>query len=369
MEPLTSLDRAFRIGEQTLPYVRQGFNEDTAQKICEIIREIAATDAVAVTDDGTILGYAGYGCPFMVPGRPILTNATKSAIQTGEERIVATKSEFACPVPGCPCPLQAAAIAPLKARDRVLGTLKLCRTDGQGIPEPLRRLARGIAQLLSLQLELGEAERLRELAARARLEALQAQIRPHFLFNTLNSILLFSRTDVDRARELLVQLASFLRRSLSVRGEFIPLAEELQYVRTYLDIEQARFGDSMRFGCCADPRALDCLVPVLTVQPLVENAVVHGLAAKEGGGWLAVRARVRDGRLHVVVADSGAGIPPERVARLFEPGEGTGMGLGLSNVRHRLAGIYGDDGRLRVRSRPGKGTVVRLMLPVRRAER
>lgn len=364
----TSLDRTFRIGEQTLPHVRRGFNQETAQKIAEIIRDISAVDAVAVTDDKTILGYAGYGCPFMVPGRPILTNATRSAIQTGEERIVSAKPEFACPVEGCPCPLQAAVIAPLRLRERVVGTLKLYRTDGQGMPEPIRRLARGIAQLLSLQLELGEAEQLRELAARARLEALQAQIRPHFLFNTLNAILLFSRIDADRARDLLVKLAGFLRRSLAVRGEFIALREELDYVRAYLEIEQARFGDAVRFDLEADPDALDCLVPVLTIQPLVENAIVHGLAAREGGGWLAVRARVRRGSLHVVVADAGAGMPRGRVRRILEPGTGTGMGLGLPNVHQRLTGIYGEKSRLRIRSRPGRGTVVRLVVPVRRQD-
>lgn len=363
----SSLDWTLRIGEQTLPYVRQGFTRETAQKIAEIIREIGAVDAVAVTDDQTILGYAGFGCPFMVPGRPILTNATRSALRTGEVRVVASKAEFACPVEGCPCPLQAAVIAPLRIRERIVGTVKLYRTQEGGMPDWLHRLAGGLAQLLSLQLELGETDRLRELTARARLEALQAQIRPHFLFNTLNMILLFSRTNIDQARELLVRLASFLRRSLSVRGDFIRVEEELEYVQTYLAIERARFGESMRFRVSVDPRALGCLIPVLTIQPLVENAVVHGLARKEGGGSLVVRARVRGDRLRVVVADSGVGIPPDRRRRIFEPGVGTGMGLGLSNVNERLRMLYGDGWGLRLRSRPGRGTVVRVEVPLRRA--
>ena len=362
----TFLDHTFRIGEETLPYVRQGLNEETAQKICEIIRDIAEVDAVAVTDRQTILGYAGLGCPFMVRHQPILTQATRNVLATGRLRLVTSKADFECPIAGCPCPLQAAVIAPLKVRDQVVGTLKLYRTDRNDIPGLIHRLGAGIAQLLSLQMELAEAERLRELAARARLEALQAQIRPHFLFNTLNTVLMFSRTDPDRARGLLVKLAEFLRRALTVRDEFIRLEDELEYVQMYLEIEQARFGENLRFRVRIDPRAFGCLVPVLTIQPLVENAVVHGLAPREGGGRLTVAARVRGGHLHVVVADSGVGIPPEVRQEIFRPGVGKGMGLGLSNVNQRLVGLYGEAYGLRVRSRPGRGTLVRLVVPVQR---
>lgn len=366
MQP-SPLESTFRIGEQTLPYVRRGINQDTAQKICEIIRATASVSAVAVTDDRTILGYAGDGCPFMVPGRPILTDATRTAIRTGCIQVVEEKAGFRCPVEGCPCPLQAAVIVPLQVRERVVGTVKLYRTDGPGIPEPVYRFAWGIGQLLSLQLEVAEADRLRELTARARLEALQAQIRPHFLFNALQTILLYIRTDAELARRLLLQLAAFLRRALTVRSELIPIEDELEYVRTYLELEQARFGPALRFRIGIDPRALGCLVPVLTVQPLVENAVVHGLAPREGGGSLVVRARVRRGRLEVVVFDTGVGIAPEVRPRVFEPGVGKGMGLGLSNVHERLVALYGPGSRLRLRSRPGRGTLVRLSVPPRRA--
>src|SRR5690606_8798396 len=364
---LSFLDSTFRIGEETGPYIRQGLNSETAQKIAELIREIAAVDAVAVTNDRTILGYAGTGCPYMVRGRSILTAATRQAIQTGQARVVNSKEELACPIPGCPCPLQGAVIAPLKVRQQVVGTVKLYRTGEQDFPALARRLALGISQLLSLQLEVGESERLRELAARARLEALQAQIRPHFLFNTLNTVLMFTRTDIERARELLVQLASFLRRALTVRAEFIPVEDELEYVQTYLEIEKARFGQALRFKVSIDPASLGCLVPVLTIQPLVENAVVHGLVPQEGGGRLLVRTRVRHDRLEVVVYDTGVGIPRHRRDGVFTPGVGKGMGLGLANINQRLMGLYGEPYGLRLLSRPGRGTLARMTVPVRRA--
>lgn len=363
---LSFLDHTFRIGEETGPYIRQGLNSETAQKIAEVIREIAPVEAVAITDRSTILGFAGIGCPYMVRGQSILTELTRQTLKSGQINIARTKEELACPVGGCPCPLQAAVIAPLKVDERVVGTVKLYRGPNQEFPGLIRRLTIGIAQLLSLQLEIGEAERLRELAARARLEALQAQIRPHFLFNTLNTVLMFSRTDIERARELLVQLATFLRRALTVRSEFIPLEEELEYVQTYLEIEQARFGDTLKFRVSIQPQALGCLVPVLTIQPLVENAVVHGLAPQEGGGRLFVSARVRRGHLHIVVADTGVGIDKERKKEIFTSGVGKGMGLGLSNINQRLIGFYGEEHALRLYSRPGRGTLVRMMVPLQR---
>lgn len=360
------LDHTFRIGEESGPVLRQGLNAETAQKTAEIIRDIAAVDAVAITDHETILGYTGAGCPYMVRGQPILTDLTRRALRTGRVQVAQSKEDLSCPVGGCPCPLHTAVIAPLRVRDRIAGTVKLYRHAARTVPSADQRLAVGIAQILSLQLEAGETDRLRELAARARLEALRAQIRPHFLFNALNTVLMFSRRDIDRARELLVQLASFLRRVLTVRGDFIRLDDELEYVQTYLDIERARFGDALQVRFRVEPAALGCLVPVLTLQPLVENAVVHGLAPREGGGKILVSCRVRGPHLTVLVVDNGMGVPPERKEELFRPGAGTGMGLGLANINERLVGLYGEAYGLKLRSGPGRGTAVRMRVPVHR---
>jgi LytS/YehU family sensor histidine kinase len=366
MPPIEPLDTPFRIGRETLPYVREGLTPETARKVAEIIRRIADVDAVAITDTEQILAYAGAGCWFHEPGRPIQTHATRESIQRGELRVIARKDDFGCPVPGCPCPLQGGVIAPLRVAGRVSGTLKLYRCLSPDIPERTARLALGIAELLSMQLELAEAERQRELATQARLEALQAQIRPHFLFNTLNTILQTSRHDVEKARSLLVCLANFLRRSLSYRGETVALQDEIDAVRTYLFIQEARFGDRIRAELRVAPEVVGWPVPVLTLQPLVENAIVHGLAPKQGQGRLAVGARRRGGELVLLVVDDGVGMDPETLERVWQPGFGSGMGLGLSNVNERLIHMYGPDHALRLRSRPGRGTSVRLRVPAMR---
>ncbi|MFZ5817129.1 MAG: histidine kinase [Bacillota bacterium] len=367
LESISSFDTSLRIGEETLPYLKQGLNFESAQKICEIIHKITEVDAVAITDDQVILGFSGIGCRRHQQGGPILTGATKYVLDTGETKIVTDAKILSCDEKGCPHPLKTAVITPLKYRGKVVGTFKLYRTSPEVLPSYVVRLAVGIAALLGLQMELAESDRQRQLVTRARLEALQAQIRPHFLFNVLNTIIMFSRTDVERSRELLISLAQFFRRSLSTRANFVTLQEEIDYINIYLSLEQARFGDKLRVKMAIDPRVLGAQVPILTLQPLAENAIVHGLAPKEEGGQLRIRAhQVRD-ELRILIADNGVGMDNERLRRVFEEGFGHNMGLGLTNVNERLMSLYGEQYRLRIRSTPGAGTSILVRIPLERA--
>lgn len=367
-ELMRSFDATLQVGREALPYLRQGLNETTAEKIAEIIHKIAQVDAVAITDTEKILGFTGVGCYYHSPGRPILTNATKAVLATGEFAVVYDTRDFRCPVEECPCPLKAAVIAPLKYRQRVVGTVKLYLTHGCEVPQHLVRLATGITDLLSMQIELAEVDRQMQLVTKARLEALQAQIRPHFLFNVLNTIVMFSRTDVEKCRELLLHLASFFRRSLNYRGDFITVQDEIDYINTYLYLEQARFGGKIQIRFKVAPLVLRYRIPILTVQPLVENAIVHGLAPKEDGGRLGISARMVANEIHFTIKDDGVGIPPERMEEIFRDGCGSGMGLGLSNVNERIVSLYGEKYKLRIKSVPGKGTTVLVRVPVSPAQ-
>lgn len=362
-DPWASLTNSLEIRRQAAPFARHGLTEEAAQRIADIVFRIAEPEAVAITDTARILAYAGHGCPRMRPGGPVQTVATRRALQTGAISVARNKQELECPVPTCPCPIRAAVIAPLKWQGTVVGTVKLYRRELGQIPEYAMRLAVGMSELLSLQMELAEAERQRELLAQARLEALQAQIRPHFLFNTLNTIIATSRADPSQARELLVELAAFLRHSINYRGDRIKLAEEIGFVNLYLRLQHARYGDRIHTTVQVDPRALDASVPVLTLEPLVENAIVHGLAPKEGPGRLVVDVRIRKDVLRILVMDNGVGMSATERRHVFEPGYGTGMGLGLANVNERLLGLYGDAAGLVVRSRPARGTCVMVKIP------
>jgi LytS/YehU family sensor histidine kinase len=183
-------------------------------------------------------------------------------------------------------------------------------------------------------------------------------MEPHFVFNSLNTIASFIRTDPERARQLVLAFANHLRSRLVRPGEFVTLEEELHHVRSYLELEQARFGAQLEVSVDVDQEALAVRLPPLLVQPLVENAVKHGKTDRPL--HLHVRARVRRGRLRVTVRDDGRGIARDAIERVLEPGVGEGTGLGLANVNRRLTAHYGEG--VRLRSFPF-GTVVRLEVP------
>ncbi len=209
-----------------------------------------------------------------------------------------------------------------------------------------------------IQIKLEEQERL---LLHARMEALQNQINPHFLFNTLNSISSLVRFDPDRARDVISKLATILRRLLSTGDSFVPLREEVEFIDNYLDIEVVRFGpEKLRVVKDLDPASLDVMVPSMILQPLVENSIKHGLASMVEGGSIHLRSRMADSSLVIEVEDDGVGI---EAAQLAKSTRVRGAGIGMSNIYERLEVLYGDAARMTVDSHEGKGTLVRIRLP------
>jgi two-component system, LytTR family, sensor kinase len=211
-----------------------------------------------------------------------------------------------------------------------------------------------------LQIKLEEQERL---LLHARMEALQNQINPHFLFNTLNSVSSLVRFDPDTARELIIKLATILRRLLQATDAFVPLRDEVEFIDNYLDIEVVRFGrDKLRVVKELDANSLDVMVPSMLLQPLVENSIKHGLASKVEGGSIFLRSHLINSSLVIEVEDDGVGMGS---AYFLEPPTGLGgNGIGMANVAERLKVLYGDNARMTIDSHEGKGTLVRLRLPV-----
>jgi len=211
-----------------------------------------------------------------------------------------------------------------------------------------------------LQIKLEEQERL---LLQARMAALQNQINPHFLFNTLNSISSLVRIAPDTARELIIKLAAILRKLLHSSDAFVPLQEEIEFIDNYLDIEVVRFGrDKLKVVKELDPASLDVMVPSMLLQPLVENSIKHGLSSKIDGGSIFLRSLLTDSLLTVEVEDDGVGMG---AAQLLERPTGLGEGgIGMANVAERLKVLYGDTAKMTIDSRNGTGTLVRLRLPV-----
>jgi len=210
-----------------------------------------------------------------------------------------------------------------------------------------------------IQIKLEEQEKL---LLQARMESLQNQINPHFLFNTLNSISSLVRFDPERAREVIFKLATILRRLLNTTEAFVPLHEEIEFVDNYLDIEVVRFGrDKLRIEKELAPESLDIMVPSMLLQPLVENSIKHGLSSKVEGGRIILRSRLLRDRLILEVEDDGVGM---KGASRGDSSVIPGAGIGMANVSERLQVLYGDAARIAVDSSAGRGTLVRIRIPL-----
>jgi two-component system LytT family sensor kinase len=210
---------------------------------------------------------------------------------------------------------------------------------------------------LRIELKLEEQKRL---LLEARLDALQRQINPHFLFNTLNSIASLVRLKPELAREMTVKLANILRALLKDHDSYVPFSEELKFTDDYLDIEVVRFGaDKLRVEKEIDPRTLDILVPSILLQPLIENSIKHGLEPRINGGTVTLRSRLDGNRVHIEVADDGVGMGNRPLTALNR----TGAGIGMKNVRERLEVLYGNQAQFSVVSNPGRGTLVSIEIP------
>jgi len=349
------------IANESLAYMRRGLTPATAQEVCRLALRETEAAAVAITDRDTVLGFAGLGEDHHTVGGPIITRATHEALESGEHRVLATKEEIGCPKRDCV--LKAAIVVPLETRGVPVGTLKFYYTTPRLLNETQVAMVEGLATLLSTQLELSELERQTALACRMELKALQSQINPHFLFNTINTIASLIRTDPPRARELLREFAIFYRRTLENSDELIPLSQELDYLRRYLAFERARFGeDRIRFVEDVPPELLTLLLPAFVIQPLVENAVQHGIRPA-GPLHITLAAHREEGdRVCLTVADDGRGIPASDLPHVLDAGFGRGLGIALKNVDDRLKGHFGPDSGIAVQSVEGQGTTVTLTL-------
>jgi two-component system, LytTR family, sensor kinase len=202
------------------------------------------------------------------------------------------------------------------------------------------------------------AAQLQTQLAEAQLEALQRQLHPHFLFNTLNTISALMHRDVQAADEMLVQLSDLLRLTLDRVGtQQVPLKDEVDFLRKYLEIEQTRFGDRLHVNIDVDPEVLDAPVPNLILQPLVENALRHGIGPRVGGGRVDVDARQVEGSLMMTVRDNGVGLSPDKLNAFHS-------GVGLSNTRSRLENLYGQRHRFEFETPVSGGLVVTIVIPL-----
>ena len=349
-----------QLASQTLEAMGEGLDAKSAQRICSLLLPSTAAIAVAITDDHSILGYAGYEESDNPAGSSIRTHATYSTLSDGKTRVLFTPEEIGFPngVHG----INAAIIVPLTVGKDVKGTLKFYYRRANHISETQKSIATGFGQLLSTQMAASALEEQTALATKMELKMLQSQINPHFLFNTINTIASFTRTDPTRARTLLREFAKFYRSTLEDSGDLIEFHRELEQTQRYFMFELARFGEErLELTCDVQPEIDDMMVPPFIIQPLVENAVRHAMPSE---GKLTIRiAGMRTGNDVVIsVIDDGNGMTQETCQNILHPGSTTGCGIAVGNVHDRICGYFGPGTRLEVESELGQGTTVRLVL-------
>ncbi|MPW36373.1 LytS/YhcK type 5TM receptor domain-containing protein [Vibrio sp. B1Z05] len=320
--------QALKVANQTLPFIRQNTG-DALKKVCDIIRAETYADAVAITDTKDVQVYVGYGEEQFYNHHTQVSLMTLKAIQNNTIIESNDIREHA---------FRSLMIIPLSENGQVTGTLKIFFSKPHQITLSLHEMAIGLSQLISTQLEVAKVEQLKVMANEAEFGALQNKINPHFLFNTLNAISTLIRIEPDRARDLVGKLAGFMRFNLENVAEMIPLEAELQQVDDYVSIEKARFGTKLTVQFDIDDVAVS--VPPLIIQPLVENAIGHGIVPKGSGGTVSISVKQQDDRVKITVCDDGVGIP-QTVIDGVQAGTLDSKRIGLNNVHQRIKLLYG----------------------------
>ncbi|GGP69893.1 MULTISPECIES: histidine kinase [Streptomyces] len=336
------------------PPLRAGLTEESARRAARRLRSLLGTDALCLTDRERVLVWDGaghhHGKDVMEHLKALLDNGRDTAFDSGCGDL--------------DCPLRWAVAVPLTVENRVLGALVAYAPRESAV---LARAAGEVARWVCVQLELAELDRSRTQLIEAEIKALRAQISPHFIFNSLAAIASFVRTDPEQARELLLEFADFTRYSFRRHGEFTTLADELHSIDQYLALVRARFGERLAVTLQVAPEVLPVALPFLCLQPLVENAVKHGLEGAVTRSRITISALDAGSEAEVVIEDDGTGMDPERLRQILRGEGGASTGIGLLNVDERLRQVYGDDYGLVIETGVGAGMKITLRLPKYRA--
>lgn len=358
--------KIFDITKSTLGHLREGLNPETATATAKIIKNELGVAAVSITDAETVLAHVGLGDDHHLPGGPIATTSTRKVIANGKTIFSKSRSHIGCNHPKCP--FYSAIIVPLRKGDLIVGTLKLYGAQNVELNRIQFAIAKGLTDLFSIQLELEDIQLKDRMLAHAEIRHLQAQINPHFLFNSLNTIASFCRTAPDKARDLILDLSLYMRKNLDSSRGFIPLEEELEQIKSYLAIEKARFGKRISISINVDEACKPWPIPSLIIQPLIENAIKHGIKDQEQGGNVSLTITDDKTSIAIIVKDDGLGMNLDRLSTLLEhrtvKSHTNGLGgVGLQNSNQRLEQIYGAEYRMEITSAPNEGTEIFFRIP------
>lgn len=345
---------ALKVAASTEGILRQGFNEENSMKVAQVLYKELDIGAVAITDREKLLAFTGTGDDHHLPGKPISSAYTLRAIETGEV-VYADGNEvpYRCSLHP-QCKLGSTLVIPLRGENqRVMGTIKLYEAKNRLFSSINRTLGEGIAQLLSAQILAGQYERQKALLTQSEIKLLHAQVNPHFLFNALNTLKAVIRRDSDQAAQLVQFLSTFFRKNLKRPSEIVTLADEIEHVNAYLQIEKARFQSRLQVSLSVPDELAYQHLPAFTLQPIVENAIKHGTSQLLGTGEIMISASRFNHHLVLDIEDN---------AGLYDVSASGGLGMSL--VDKRLRAHFGDDCGITVACEPDRYTRITLRLPL-----
>jgi two-component system, LytTR family, sensor kinase len=356
--PEDAMRAALHAATATLPHLRKGLNGRNAERAVPHLRALTGAAAIALADTRAVLAIDGEGREQVRPG-DLLSSLLE---RTRDDRLhIVPRLVSSDPS----CPLRSAVLAPLLAQGKRIGTLiAFYRSVGRPSHHELR-VVQEAASLVSAQVELSLVAAQEERLAQAELRALRAQISPHFIYNALAAVAGDIHARPEEARDLLIDFAEFTRYLFRDGRSYVTLGEEIEHVERYLRLEQARFRGILHVTVDVPESTRGAVVPAMSVQPLVENAVRHGVERGAGTGRVTISARIVGGDVELRVSDDGVGIEPERLEAVLA---GAGGGIGVSNVDARLRATFGERYALKIESAVSEGTTAVMTVPNLRGE-
>lgn len=327
---------ALEIANKSLPYFRRG---ESLNEVCKIILNSLEAQVVVITNDKNIIASYLDSDKYTLNHTEIKSTATKEVLKNGKFMVLGKEDseiiDFQC-IDG---DIKSCIILPIFQEERkIYGTLKLYFDTSKIVASRKKYLAEGLSMLISTFIEISRVENFKSMAREAELKALQAQINPHFLFNALHTISSFVRINPDKAREIIMDLSTYLRYNLENSAKLVPLHMELNQVNAYVNIEKARFGDKISLTCNIPNDLMDIKLPNLTIQPLVENSIKHGILKKREGGNINISAYKEKNGCIIIIEDNGVGIEHEIIRNINST---ISKNIGLKNVHNRLKLLFG----------------------------
>ncbi|MGM3173405.1 sensor histidine kinase [Dickeya lacustris] len=347
--------RALLIAARAEGILREGFTPDTSMRVARILYEELGVGAVAITDREKLLAFIGIGSDHHLVGSLITSPHTHQAIDQNQVVYADGNATPYCCTLSEQCKLGSTLVIPLRGEEqRVVGTIKLYEPKNKLFSSINRTLGEGIGHLLSAHIFAGRFEQQKQLLVQSELKLLHAQVNPHFLFNALNTLSAIIRRNPDQARQLVLSLSTFFRKNLKRNSDDVPLSDELEHVNAYLDIEKARFSNVLTVEIAVPPALRHARLPAFSLQPLVENAIRHGISQMLGNGHLRISARTHATMLELTVEDNAGN---------YSPRNGSD-GLGMNLVDRRIKARYGHHYGITVTSQPAQFTRVQIRVPL-----